>query len=171
MKKSIAIAICLFALFQISSAQEENVGQKLEELTLKWDGQAEKLATYEGLSEFCTVKPYREDMIETLRGIHHYDSVLYQTIAKRARFGGDAEMKKTLKDIEKLESEYSIRDFLSFLHEECNARNDIERNAKKTGEDKDSEVYMLEVELQKYVKHITKRIDVVRDHVHHLNIK
>lgn len=159
------------ALFGASLFAQESVGAKLEELTLKWDGEAEKLATYEGLGEFCSIKPYREEMVETLRGIHHYDSVLYQIVAKKARFGGDSEMKKTLKDIEKLESEYSIRDFLTFLHEECNARNDIERNARRTGEDKDGEAYLLETELAKYVKHITKRIDVVREHVHHLNIK
>lgn len=155
-----------------SAFSQENIGAKLEELTLAWDGEAEKLATYDGLSEFCTVEPYRARMIETLKGIHHYDSVLYDVITKKARYGGgDSEMKKTLKDIEKFESEYSIRDFLNFLHEECNARNDIERNARKTGEDKDAEAYVLETELGKYVKHITKRIDVIREHVHHLNIK
>lgn len=170
MKKIISVLIICVCFVGSVNAQE-GIGKKLEDLTYKWDGQAEKLSTYEGLSQFCTVKPYRDEMIETLKGIHHYDSILYEAISKQARYGGNAEIKKTLKDIEKLETEYSIRDFLTFLHEECNARNDIERNAKKTGDDKDSEVYMLEVELQKYVKHITKRIDVVRDHIHHLNIK
>ncbi len=62
-----------------------------------------------------------------------------------------------------------MKEFLTFLHEECNARAEIERNAKKTGEDKDGEAYILETELQKYVKHITKRIDGIREHVHHLS--
>ncbi len=50
-------------------------------------------------------------------------------------------------------------------------RKDIEKNARKTGEDKDADVYVLETELMKYVKQITKRIDVVREHVHHLGVK
>lgn len=154
-----------------ATAQEETVGAKLEELTTKWDGEAEELSTYEGLTQFCLSADYRGEMIETLKGIHHYDSVLYEEIAKKARFGGSSEMKKTLKDIEKLEDGYSIRDFLVYLQEECNARKDIEKNARRTGESKDSEVYILETELAKYVKKITKRIDVIREHVHHLNIK
>ena len=171
MKKYVLIFLSLLSVSAVTYGQEENVGQKLEELTYKWDDQANNLESYQGLTQFCNKKEYRDEIIETLKGIHHYDSVLYQTIAKRARFGGDAEMKKTLKDIEKLESDYSINDFLSFLNEECKARYEIEKNARKTGDDADSEIYMLEVELQKYVKHITKRIDVVRDHIHHLNIK
>ena len=169
MKKTISL-IVLSLLAYSANAQEENVGAKIEELTLQWDKEAEKLSTYEGLTEFCTVKVYRSEMSNTLNDIHHYDSVLYKIIAKKARFGGDPEMKKTLKDIEKLETEYSIKDFLSFLYEECTARNEIEKNARKSGKNKDGEVYMLETELNKYIKHITKRIDVVREHVHHLNI-
>ncbi len=166
------IVLLVLATLVIKASAQENVGEKIEELTLAWDGEADKLATYEGLTEFCTVEPYRNRMIETLRGIHHYDSVLYDVISKKARYGGgDAEMKKTLKDIEKFETDFSIKEFLVFLHEECNARNDIERNAKKTGENKDAEAYVLETELNKYVKNITKRIDILREHVHHLNIK
>ena len=161
----------LFTLLFSTLAQEESVGAKLEELTTKWDGEAEKLSNYDGLTQFCLDKNYRSEMVGTSKGIHHYDSVLYQEIAKKVRYGGSGEMKKTLKDIEKFENGYTIKDFLTFLNEECIARSAIEKNARKTGEDKDGEVYMLETELAKYVKHITKRIDVIREHVHHLNIK
>ena len=147
------------------------LGAKIEELTTKWDEEAEGLSTYKGLTQFCLKADYRGEMIETLKGIHHYDSVLYEEISKKARFGGNNEMKKTLKDIAKLEDGYSIHDFLVFLQEECNARKAIEKNARKTGKNKDSEAYILETELGKYVKQITKRIDVVREHVHHFNIK
>ncbi|MCP4459514.1 MAG: hypothetical protein GY816_16055 [Cytophagales bacterium] len=152
-------------------AQENNVGAKLEELTLKWDNEAEGLSSYDGLTKFCLDANHRGEMTGTLKGIHHYDSVLYETIAQKARFGGTSEMKKTMKDIEKLEDGYSIKAFLVFLQEECNARRAIEKNARKTGEDKDAEVYVLETELSKYVKRITKRIDVVREHVRHLSVK
>lgn len=154
--------------FSFSTFSQEDIAAKIDELTYEWDEQAVKLSTYEGLSEFCTVAPYRESLVENLRQIHHYDSVLYDIVSQRARFGNNSELRKTLRDIEKLESEYSINDFLVFLHEECNARNDIERNAREYDEDKDAEVYRLETDLQKYVKDITKRIDVVREHVHHI---
>lgn len=170
MKKTTLILFFLGACL-VGQAQEETLGAKMQALTEAWDLEATKLSSYQGLSEFCVNQAYREEMIATLKGIHHYDSILYDIIAKKARFGGDAEMKKTLKDIERVESELSIRSFLVFLQEECKARKEIENNARKTGEDKDAEVYMLETELGKYVKQITKRIDTIRDHVHHLNIK
>lgn len=169
--KKILLIIGIIGLSFFSNAQNENVGAKLEKLTAEWDEEAEYLSTYKGLSQFCADKGYRDEMVGTLKGIHHNDSVLYQVIAQKARYGNTSEMKKTLKDIEKLENGYTIKDFLSFLNEECIARNAIEKNARKTGEDKDAEVYMLETELGKYVKHITKRIDVIREHVHHLGVK
>ena len=169
--KKITLFIFLLVAVCICDAQSEGLGSKMETLINTWDQEAKKLSTYEGLSNFCTNQAYRDETISTLKGIHHYDSILYDIIAKKARFGDNAEMKKTLKDIAKVESELSIRSFLVFLQEECNARKEIENNARKTGEDKDAEVYMLETELAKYVKHITKRIDTIRDHIHHLNIK
>ena len=52
-------------------------------------------------------------------------------LPKKVRFGGSNEMKKTLKDIEKLENGYSIQDFLIFLQEECNTHKAIEKNEKR----------------------------------------
>lgn len=169
--KNVMMLFALLGAGLSAWSQNENVGAKLEELTVKWDQEAEGLKSYDGLSRFCSDQSYRNEMAGTLQEIHHFDSVLYKMVEKKARFGGDSEMKKTLKDIEKLQNEFSIREFLTFLSDECKARTEIEKNARKTGEDKDGEIYMLEVELQKYVKHMTKRIDVIREHVHHLGVK
>lgn len=169
MRNCIAISLLLLAVG--TSYAQETIGAKLEALTTQWDAEAEGLSSYEGLTKFCTDQAYRNELITTMKGIHHYDSVLYDAIAKKARFSDDAEIKKTLKDIEKLQSNYSIRNFLVFLQEECKARSEIEKEAKKTGENMDGEAYILELELQKYVKHVTKQIDSIRDHLHHLHIK
>jgi hypothetical protein len=151
---------------------QETAGAKLDELTQAWHTEAESLSSYAGLTKFCTSAAYRNEIITTLKGIHHYDSMIYDMIAKKSKYGGgDAELTKTLKDIEKVQTEHSMKNFLAFLNEECMARNEIEKNAKKYGDDKDAEAYVIETELVKYVKHITKQIDVISDHVHHLNIK
>lgn len=164
----------VFGLFTLSFsalAQYENVETKLEELITKWDLEAESLSSYEGLTQFCMDKNYITEIIRTLKDIHHYDSVLYQKIAEKEKVEGSREMKKTLEDIIKFENGYTIKDFLIFLKEECVARSTIEKNAKQTGEDKDGEAYVLETELVRYVKHITKRVHVIRRHIHHLQIK
>ena len=69
-----------------------------------------------------------------------------------------------------------MKNFIHFLHEECVAQKDIEKNSKELkndigSESYDSQVYMLEIELGKFVKHITKRVDKIREHVHHLGVK
>ena len=169
MKKVILLSTALFAFMSVNA--QENIGQKIEELTLTWDREAEELGSYSALKEFCNNADYRGTIVGTLKGIHHYDSVLYDALSQKARYGGSKEITKTLKDIEKLEEESSIKDFLAYLNEECKAQYQIEKEGRKTGENMDSEIYLLETELQKYVKHITKRVDLVRDHVHHLNIR
>jgi len=165
------MTLLLLAFGCLTMAHAQSVTAKMDELTAKWDTEAEKLSTYAGLSQFCTSAAYRNDVISTLKGIHHYDSMVYDIISKKAKYGNASdEIKKTLKDIEKVQTEYSMKSFLVFLSEECKARSEIEKNAKQTGEDKDAEVYVLETELAKYVKHITKQIDLIDDHIHHLNI-
>jgi len=59
------------------------------------------------------------------------------------------------------------------LKEECTAQSDLERHKKHYKKDNgeesyDSKVYVVELELQKYVNHLTSRIDQLDKHVHHL---
>ena len=169
MKKIVYLVLLMFVT--ASYCQDENIGEEIETLTYEWDNESTGLETYDGLSKFCADANYRDEIVSTLKGIHHFDSMLYLVIQKKVRFGGDAEMKNTLKDIEKLQNQFSISEFLSFLSDECRARKEIENNMKKYGEDVDGDVYMLEVELQKYIKKVTKQVDMIRKHVHHLGVK
>jgi hypothetical protein len=170
MKNIVASLLLLAALSAFG--QDEKIGQKIDELTKAWDAEAAKMSTYKGLSEFCQSEAYRSKIISNLKGIHHYDSVLYDRLTKKARFSNDSEIKKTIKDIEAFEKDYSIKSFLAYLKKECGVRSEIEKDKKKTGgEEYDSQVYMLELELGKFVKQLTKRIDTLREHVHHLHVE
>ncbi|WP_258105770.1 hypothetical protein [Marinoscillum sp. MHG1-6] len=176
MKKIFLLPSILFFSLIASAQESESLGQKIDSLTYDWDEKSEELNSYDGLSRFCTDKDYRLEFIETVEGIHHYDSVLYAKLTKAVRISHDKEIEKTIKDIEKFEEEYSMKKFIHFLHEECKGRSEIERNSKdlKTeigSESYDSQVYMIELELNKYVKHITKRVDMIRKHAHHLHVK
>ncbi|UXX78979.1 hypothetical protein N7E81_16620 [Reichenbachiella carrageenanivorans] len=149
--------------------ESEDITKIIDELTIKWDKEAVNLEKYEGLKEYCQNRTYRVEMVKLLNKIHHYDTVLYQTV--KAKFDSDSnpEAKATLNDIEHVEEKYTTKNFLDFLHMECNKFNDVEKNYGKKGGNKYlKEVSSLEDEAGKYIKVITQRIDLIDEHMHHL---
>ncbi len=174
----VGILIC-FSIVSPGFAQEDGktLGKIIDDLTYKWDDEAKGLNNYEGLAKFCINEEYRLGIINLLKDIHHYDSVLYDRLIKVTRTGkSNHEIKKTIDEIEKFEEGYDMRSFIHFLHTECSARKEIEHNAEDLKDEigfysYDGQIYVLENELSRYVNHITKRVDHIREHVHHLHIE
>lgn len=175
--KSTLLFGIIFLLLSQTFAQNKYQKQKedkdivtiFDDLRENWDQEAVKLETYEGLKDFCRIKPYRENVIELLDNIHHYDTTLYQTVKAKFDLDQNPEAKATLDDIEELEKDYRTRSFLKFLHKECNTFNDIERNyGRSKGPEYEKEVTKLEKEMVKYVEAIKELVDVIDDHIHHL---
>ena len=172
----LVIPAVLLLISVVSFGQETNkrLDESIDEVTYNWDLEADKLATYDGLLFVCANEEYRTRILSMLNEIHHLDSVLYDVLTRMSRTSSDKEIKKTIKDIEKFESEYGTRQFISFMSEECKAAREIERNADDTRNEVaqnsySGQVYLLETELYKYVNQITKRVDKIRLHVHHLS--
>ena len=170
------LLILLFFGFQSLAQEETNerLDEKIDKLTYAWDLEADKLSSYEGLQNLCADEKYRLEIFDLLREIHHYDTVLYDVLLKLSQRSKDREIKKTLHDIKKFEREYDMRKFIHYMREECVAMLEIEKNAEDTRNEVgyssySSQVYLLETELIKYVKHVTKRVDKIRQHVHHLS--
>lgn len=171
--------VSLVILFSVSvNAQEDNesLGKIIDNLTYGWDLESNNLDDYDGMVKFCRNKEYRFEVIGMLKDIHHYDSVLLKRLGKAARFSKDKELIKTLKDISKFEEEYSMKEFISFLYDECQGIAELEKNRDDledeiAQESYDGRRYVLETEMAKYIHHITKRVDMIRDHVHHLHIE
>ncbi|MEQ9467882.1 MAG: hypothetical protein RLN88_10760 [Ekhidna sp.] len=166
----------LILLASIAWAQDESerLDEKIDQITYDWDLEADKLSTYAGLQQLCTDEGYRTKILKLLDDIHHYDTVLYGVLVKLSKTSDDKEVHKTLKDIKKFEEEYDSNSFIHFMNEECKAMRDIERHSEDTANDVginsySGQVYLLETELYKYVKHITSRVDKIRLHVHHLS--
>lgn len=168
---SLSISVCALA------QENESLGKRIDELTYDWDVMSTQLNNYEGLSKFCNEQSYRTDFIVLLQDIHHYDSVLYDRLTKAARLSShNRDINKAIQDISEFEKDYDMRKFVHFLHKECNEQREIEKNAEALKGDVGSDsyggqIYILESELNKYIKHITKRVDHVRKHVHHLHIQ
>ncbi len=165
-----------FILFFIGSVSvmaqtDSEVAKTIDKLRYAWDDEAEKLETYEGLGNFCSESTYRKKIINMLDEIHHYDTLLYGIVTRKFNANQDAEAKATIEDIETLEVDYTTLSFKKFVHKECNTYNEIENNlGAAKGKEYEKEVKALEEELIKYVDAITKRIDIIDEHVHHLHI-
>lgn len=169
---------CLFILFLVASSQnrDETLGKIIDDLTYGWDLEADNLDDYDGMLKFCRNADYRNEVLTMLEDIHHYDSVLLEKLQRASRFSKDKAVKKALKDISKFEEEYSMKEFIEFLVDECKGIEEIEKNRDDledeiTIESYDGKRYVIETELSKYIHHITRRVDVIREHVHHLHIK
>ncbi len=164
-------SVLLAFSFHFISAQETKIAKTIDALTVKWDKNAITLESYSGLGQFCGESAYRNEIIELLDEIHHYDTLLYGIVNRKFDANEDKEAKATIDDISTLESEYTTQAFKKFIHQECNTYNDIEKNlGKKKGKEYEKEVKKLEKELIKYVEEVTKRIDLIDEHMHHLHI-
>lgn len=164
---TLLFALCGSLLF----AQETQIAKTIDDLTIKWDANAIKLETYKGLGQFCSESAYRKQVIDLLDEIHHYDTLLYGIVNRKFDASKDAEAKATIDDISTLEAKYTTKAFRNFIHQECNSYNEIEKNlGSKKGKAYDKEVKKLEKELIKYVEEVTKQIDLIDEHVHHLHI-
>ena len=164
----------LLVNFNLLAQEEGRLDDRIDEVTYDWDLEADKLATYDGLLYVCSDEDYRQKVIKLLNDIHHLDSVLYGVLIDVSKHSSDKEVKKTLKDIRKFEEDYNTKNFIHFMSQECKAAAEIEKNAEKTknqvGQNSYSgQIYILETELFRYVKHVTQRVDKIRLHVHHLS--
>ena len=148
------------------SAQDEDIVKIIDDLTIEWDEEAKDLETYEGLTKYYRDKAYRDNTIELLNKIHHYDSALFKIVTDKYANNKDPEAKATLEDIETLELDYATRRFLNFLRRECMSLNDNENNKNMDGYE--DFVKDIEDEMIQYVEDITKQIDLIDDHIHHL---
>lgn len=167
-------SLCFLTLMSFSLFSQESdteVAKTIDRLRYAWDEEAETLQTYAGLGEFCGKSAYRKEIIGMLDEIHHYDTLLYGIVTRKYNADKDKEAKATIDDIETLEVEYTTKAFKRFVHKECNTFNEIENNfGASKGEEYQAEVKVLEDELKKYVISITRRIDIIDEHVHHLHI-
>ncbi len=178
----IAFFFVLYSTYYPSIAQNANQQEK-ESLEKEFDGVAQEWHTlsrmidnYEGLTEYCRSHEFKNQVITSIMKIHHFDSLIIDKL-RAPSFVHDnvKEEKKTLESIEEFESKYRISSFIKHLQDECDARHDIEKNRKKTANEIGSEsysgqVYLVEIELYKYIHHIDKRLEHIEKHLHKIHI-
>ncbi len=179
MKTLRSVTLFLFSLLAFSNihAQEqENLVIEFDNLSYEWDRIAELFDNYEGLGTFCSTDTIRTHVIEVLNGIHHYDSLIYDVLFEKSLVDGNHEIQKTIEQIQEFESEYSIKGFMEHLKVECHERSEVEHNRKNSVSDIGADSYdgqreIVETATFRYIKHVTKLVDHIRAHIHHLNLE
>lgn len=167
------IAFICFLVSVLFSVAQEKVGivEIIDDLTVKWDREAFKLRTYQGVQNFCATKDYRTKTIGLLDQIHHWDTSLYFIVKEKYASSEDEEAAATLRDIETLEVQYTTENFKVFIDEECSTLKEIESHFDaETVRAYEKEIKQFEKELVKYITTITNRIDIIDEHIHHLKL-
>ena len=171
MKPILIVALLLVSFMSVSQDEGKDIVSIIDDLTVKWDKQAVELSKYNGMKYYCTAEVYREKTIGLLDKIHHYDTLLYGIVSEKYENIKDKEAKATLKEILTVETDYTTPNFKDFLQLECDRFAEIEETYdKSSGSDYYKEIEKLEKELSKYIESITVRIDLIDEHIHHLNL-
>lgn len=167
--------IILSGSLYAQDGSELTLQDRFQMIADQWHALEPTLDNYSGFRTYCTNKEYRHTVVTVMNTIHHYDTTIIQKVNDPAYAISKKERKSTLKEIEKFETKYSTREFLKTLNRECKEWKEIEHDRKITKNDfadnsYDGQRLILEVELSKYTKHVTKIIDHINDHIHHLNL-
>ncbi|MBV6646655.1 MAG: hypothetical protein KI790_14455 [Cyclobacteriaceae bacterium] len=150
---------------------------EFDELSYRWDQIAEALEVYEGLGAYCINAQFRTEVEQVLDQVHYFDRKLYDQLVELDRMGAsNHELKTTIHQIREFETEYDLPSFRKYLRQECGERKELEREKKRIqnemGEEGyDGQVSVVEIMTYKYVHHVTKLIDHIRSHIHHLQRK
>ena len=171
--------LLVFSLVWPLQAQDfpVSIEDEYDRLTAKWLEVSDGLKTYDGLSEFCANPNYRNDIITVLEHLHHYDSLVLDLLLDPTANTSDIshhEYKRSLSDIQKLEGDFDMNTFISFLKTSCLTRRDLERDKEDLKKESgiysyDGQLLMLETQLGKFLKHIDKKVVLVDEHVHKIH--
>ena len=159
----------------LSQGKENNFSktrEDFEKVVENWDTKYSKeLSNINGVVQYCHDKKYHEEIEKVLIFIHRYDSMLFVKLKEKYNSEPDEKTKKILQEIKKVQKEYGARHFMRKLKKECSLKREVDRDQKNNdiGENSaDEEEILLELELKKYMKHITKSIDHLKTHIQYL---
>lgn len=161
-------------------AQEEeesfdSIVEHFDELDKDWHSIEPTLDNYDGIQAYCTSMAYKDRVHGILEKLHHYDTVIINKMNDPSYVIDNKERSRVLKQIRKFEEDYSIPKFLVKLKQECHERHETEHDKKYTKNDfadnsYDGQRLIVELEIKKYMKHITSKIDHIDKYLHHLHI-
>ncbi len=162
----------LIAMPAMLAAQDfGDVEKSYDVLTEQWLRISTDMKTYQGLSLYCRQPAVQEGTHKLLHTIHYFDSVILETLNDPSMQFDGREQKKTVKDIEKFESEYTLAAFQEVFDTSCKTRRALEKDKEDLTKEigmysYDGQVMMLETQLHRYLNHIDKKVVAIDEHLH-----
>jgi hypothetical protein len=155
------------------SSDAVSIEEEYDFLTGQWLEVSGELKTYSGLASYCKQPEFRKHTAHILELLHHYDSLVLDILTDPTSqlHVSKKEQQKTIKDIEKFEEKYSLKNFSALLKESCRTYKDLEKNkddlVKESGMySYDGQILILETQLRKFLTSIDKRVVAIDDHIH-----
>lgn len=170
--KNFYVFFFLLLGLNVFSQDDSDIVEVIDNLRYRWDASAINLKTYQGIQEFCLNSQYQMETNDLLDAIHHWDTTLYFVVQEKFDESEDLEAAATLDDIMKLETEYSTVNFKKFITDECGMLKVINDSfEEETVKKYEKDIKKFEKELVKYINSITYRIDIIDEHIHHLDFE
>ena len=169
--KFLTVLFVLSLNLTVSAQRKYKIVEIIDNLRYDWDQTAISLKDYQGIQNFCETEDHRKKTLELLDAIHHWDTTLYFVVKEKYDQTKDKEAEATLKDIERLESNYTTINFKEFIQQECDQLKVIHDHFdEQTVKDYEKAIRKFEKELIFYLNSITDRVDIVDEHIHHLDL-
>ncbi len=151
----------------------ESIEKQYEYLTDKWLEISDEIKEYKGLSNYCNDPDYQQNSINVLESLHHYNAVVFEILKDTTtdKYSGQKAFKSTLKDIEKFESSHESEKFISFMDDNCDYLQGLEKNRMNLLKQSqmysfDGRIYILETMLYRFMKRIDKKVVSIDDNIH-----
>lgn len=183
MKHILTLAMVIFCA-SLSNAQMDDsdkpmaIDEAYDVLIEEWFKVSDELSSYYGLATFCDNADFRNDVLDVLNYIHHYDSLVLKALMDPTQSMNvdHKEYKKSMKLLSSFEEEYSSKNFIAHLKSNCGMYRDLEREkddlkGASGSYSYDGQIILIESDIQKYVKRIDKRVKALTDHVQLLGIE
>lgn len=144
--------------------------RKILSLSKSWKAKMMALTNYKGLRDFCSDDELRMDIFNQLAEIHHYHDMLENELKSSGYNHSSRTIKRILRHIERLERKYHPEDFADFFSEQCSLQSKIQKNSSHYSAGFGShsysgKVYAQEVEMYRYLKGLSKKIEKIKMHV------
>jgi hypothetical protein len=173
----LSLAIALFWGYPAQlSADPLATERTIIELAQSWHEQMQLLSESKVLVGFCASKVDQQTIFNLLDEIHHYHDLLEADLESTPYNHSRRTIRRILKEIDKLSTDFPPEDFAEFFREQCWLRSRTEKKARtyNTGFGTHSyggQVHTQEAVTEWYLNRLTRRISRIKRHVEHFHAK
>ncbi len=170
------VSLWLLSITSTLNANSLETEKKIISLSDNWNQYVGQINDSRGLKNFCSNDDERHQIFELLDEIHYYHDQLELDLKKTKYNHSKRQIKRILKHMSRIDEKYHPMQFARFFREQCTEQSVVDKNSNHYETSfgphtYDGKVYMQEVQVQRYLKRLTKSIDRIKEDVEHFYIK